>query len=59
VASRERQREGRGKVNVPYASVDAALEAYVIYLRDGYRMANYSRKYQLAVLRSSFETVNR
>jgi hypothetical protein len=39
--------------------VATAPEAYVIYFRDGYQMADSSQKYQLVILRSSFETVNR
>jgi hypothetical protein len=46
-------------VDIPYAPVDAALEAYVIYFRDGHQIADFSRMYQLAVPRSFFETVNR
>jgi integrase/recombinase XerD len=60
VASRygnERQTE---EIDAPYLYIGAdEVESYVVYLRDERGMADSSRKNQLAVLRSFFQTLSR
>jgi hypothetical protein len=46
-------------VDIPYAPVAPPWKPTRSTYRDGHQIADSSRKYQLAILRSFFETVNR